>query len=278
MPSTFNAMMMMMMLLPCLLFVSSSRAAYVEADSKRYVQFASASYCPEAKIAAWSCIHCLPGSSFLGNLSSATADAFGYLAYDSTEHAIVLSFRGSYNIPNWIDDFEAVQTVPWYDHKTARVHAGFYKVFMSLQHQVITQVKAATKKYPTAKVVVTGHSLGAALSVLAAIDIYFNATVRVSSVYNYGDPRVGNQAFAQLYNSTISGQVTYRVINNADIVPHLPALNMGYWHVPSEIWYHGTSYKVCDNTGEDPSCSDSIKIGYDVTDHMTYMGVVMSSC
>ena len=45
--------------------------------------------------------------------------------------------------------------------------------------------------YPYAKIIVTGHSLGAALSVFAALEI--NTKIApVYRLYNYGEPRVGN--------------------------------------------------------------------------------------
>lgn len=48
---------------------------------------------------------------------------------------------------------------------------------------------------PTAYIYLTGHSLGAALSVLAALDIK-TTFGRVDAVYTYGLPRVGNKPFA----------------------------------------------------------------------------------
>lgn len=51
------------------------------------------------------------------------------------------------------------------------------------------------EKYPTAKFIITGHSLGAAVSTFAALDIHHRIRP-VKSLYNFGSPRVGNAHFA----------------------------------------------------------------------------------
>jgi len=39
-------------------------------------------------------------------------------------------------------------------------------------------------------------------------------------MYNYGSPRVGNWEYSSKVDSTFAG--FYRVVHNADIVPHVP--------------------------------------------------------
>jgi hypothetical protein len=41
-----------------------------------------------------------------------------------------------------------------------------------------------------------GHSLGGALAMLAATDLHSNHSIAAAGVYTFGQPRVGNQAFA----------------------------------------------------------------------------------
>jgi predicted lipase len=54
----------------------------------------------------------------------------------------------------------------------------------------------------------------------------------VVTFYTYGQPRVGNAAYA----STFAGLVSeYRVVHYADIVPHLPPEVLGFHHVPTEV-------------------------------------------
>eukprot|EP00755_Sulcionema_specki_P024945 Sspe_Gene.82218::Locus_53875_Transcript_1_2_Confidence_0.400_Length_1173::g.82218::m.82218 len=91
-------------------------------------------------------------------------------------------------------------------------------------------------------------------------------------MWNYGCPRVGNTAFAGWYMKTVTHS-EYRMVHDKDIVPHLPLEDMGFHHVGREVWeMKNKTYVMCDGSGEDPTCSDSI-IGDSVSDHLSYMEV-----
>merc|ERR1711879_618427 len=94
------------------------------------------------------------------------------------------------------------------------------------------------------------------------------------NVYNYGLPRVGNQNFANYYSSLVPN--TFRVVNGHDIVPHLPPMSLGFYHVSTEVWENpgeSLSFRICDGTGEDPNCSDSQTLDLSVYDHLHYLNV-----
>lgn len=69
---------------------------------------------------------------------------------------------------------------------------------------------------------------------------------------------------------------TFRVVHYRDIVPHAPPTRFGYWHMYNEIWYDQASneYRFCNDSGEDPLCSDSQTI-LSPADHMVYLGIEM---
>jgi len=50
------------------------------------------------------------------------------------------------------------------------VHQGFLVTYQSIKDEVLTYVHSLHAKYTTARIVVTGHSLGAAESMLGAVD------------------------------------------------------------------------------------------------------------
>lgn len=50
------------------------------------------------------------------------------------------------------------------------------------------------EKYPTARIVVSGHSLGAALSTFCAADLV-EKKINNFLWYNYGSPRIANESF-----------------------------------------------------------------------------------
>ena len=64
-------------------------------------------------------------------------------------------------------------------------------------------------------------------------------------------------------------------------MPHNPSSGYPFyfWHTAHEIFEDkaGTTYRQCDSTGEDPTCSDQFFLGLDISDHLLYMGSCMSS-
>jgi len=93
-------------------------------------------------------------------------------------------------------------------------------------------------------------------------------------LFNFGSPRLGNKAFTDFAKKLV-GEKTYRVVHYRDIVPHLPFVWLGFHHISQEVWYTdemSTNYKVCDDTGEDFSCMDSV-VYLDPGDHTTYLNL-----
>jgi predicted lipase len=148
---------------------------------------------------------------------------------------------------------------------------------------MINYILTESSKHSTKKIKLTGHSSGAANVMLLAYDIARTGAVgledfTVSSLFTFGEPRVGNTAFA---NSVISLEIPHtRVVHYRDIVPHVPPHTFGFHHSPQEIWYDvedSSHYVECSETdGEDASCSYSDWF-FDASDHCTYIAVSICS-
>jgi len=126
--------------------------------------------------------------------------------------------------------------------------------------------------FPDLPIVSTGHSLGAAVSAIAALDLREQGFDNVQA-WTFGQPRFGNKALAKYFDKMVP--VRRRVVNQADLVPHLPLRSLDYYHPSTEVWFSKdyTNYVICDDSGEDPTCSDSLEF-YDwrPQEHVLYLG------
>jgi triacylglycerol lipase len=123
------------------------------------------------------------------------------------------------------------------------VHHGFYQAYLDVREQVADRVSSLmigaarnpNDAQPTLPIYVTGHSLGAALALLCALDLDNRGFV-IGGVYTFGGPRVGDVAWLDLYDASLK-EKTFRFVNELDIVPRVPGLLMGYRHVGHEVFF-----------------------------------------
>lgn len=85
------------------------------------------------------------------------------------------------------------------------IHDGFGKTQGRTADLVLSTVKSALASTGATNVLVTGHSLGAAVASLDAVMLQQNLdpSINITTVV-FGLPRVGNQAWADLVDSTVS--------------------------------------------------------------------------
>ncbi|KAF7721089.1 hypothetical protein EC973_005419 [Apophysomyces ossiformis] len=251
-------------------------------DLVHYTYLSANAYCrsvvPGGK---WDCAHCkptLPDGELVTTFSSLFYDTNGYIIRSDKKKQIDLAFRGTNSFRNFVADFDFLST-KYTPVEGARVHGGFYKAYLEVAEKVVTNMRKQLDKYPDYKVVVTGHSLGGALAVLGAMDLY-QRDERFSkdnmSIYTYGGPRVGNPDFA--YYVTGTGIKLLRTVNGRDIVAHLPPQSFGYLHPGVEYWIKGGNVKVCDKTLETSLCSNSIVPFTHIFDHLAYFKINVGLC
>lgn len=154
-------------------------------------------------------------SSFTANSVLTDKELFGFIA--ESDKQIVIVFRGTNTTSDWISDAIARQTVFPYAKDGGLVHKGFLDIYNSARKQIMT---AIAKLSPRKTFYLTGHSLGGCLAALCAADLATNTRFKQPSIYTYGSPRVGNPAFASLFNHRTGPH--YRIYNTNDIVPELP--------------------------------------------------------
>ncbi len=104
---------------------------------------------------------------------------------------------------------------------------------------MISAVRGYIADHPDATIIVTGHSLGAAMSTFAALDIKQQINPKNEIIfYSFGSPRTGNQAFTDYIFSQYPEGAYQRIVHYNDIVPHLPPTEMGFNHAGDEVFYN----------------------------------------
>jgi predicted lipase len=150
---------------------------------------------------------------------------------------LMFSFRGSDDLKNWISNLKFwKKQIPYQNKDTKiRVHSGFYDAYQTIKEDILEFVEQYIKEdCPTSYCIdIMGHSFGAALAVLCAVDLQYHFPKVQFNVILFGCPRVGNRAFAKSYNRRIIK--TLRVENGNDLVTKLPFKFLGFKHVGIRI-------------------------------------------
>lgn len=173
------------------------------------------------------------------------SDVVAVISWSS--QTLLISFRGTSSRENIRSDMNAwrVNHPPTRGHllKCTRplVHEGFlcawHKSNFSkiILNRVIQIVNGDGFHKDSARVILTGHSMGGALAVLASMDIARYCGVASDNIvcYTFGGPRVGNHAFRSEYNATVPN--TWQVVNDNDLVPSIPSFGPFFAHVGTRV-------------------------------------------
>ena len=206
---------------------------------KMLLNFPTASYCLD-KLESWDCATCnksleMKEVTIVGNY---LMNSFGYVGYSQYLNEIVVAFRGSRNLNNWIQDIKlSMPDCPFPNApEGVQVHLGFLESWLFLRDEVVSSLRRLSTKYRDASLLITGHSLGGAISSLAAIDLLCNYGFEFIKwrVMTIGQPRVGNLEFAKWIDQ--SDIIIFRIVNQNDLTPHLPTRFMGFTHHRGEVF------------------------------------------
>jgi len=145
------------------------------------------------------------------------------------DKGIILAFKGTTSIEDWLTNVKIRKVTG--SLGGTKVHSGF----KSALDCVWARVESTVSEFQNGKshsLWITGHSLGGALATLATAR-FLDSGRAVKALYTLGQPRVGDEAFSDVFNVSFSS--VYRLVNNEDIVTRIPFL--GYKHVGQEIYF-----------------------------------------
>ena len=181
-----------------------------------------------------------------------TQSAF-YMGVNPVQKRIIASFRGTQSIR---EVFKTDVDVPFADAAKinsafgggdAKIHQGFVNHYLINAQAVQGNLTMLAKKFPDYPITITGHSLGAALALIAGMDFAMSPNskefVNRLGVVTFGEPRTGNMNWAKLATAQLMDH-HFRVEHRGDFVPHLPTTMDQYFHAGPQVRLSG---KFLDN-------------------------------
>jgi len=158
-------------------------------------------------------------------------DTQGFTALSNDTLYIV--WRGSSSPKDFLKDAQ-VKKVNFVE-PGEKVHNGFYTAFSSVKEDLYSSINfILSKKLDKIKsVVICGHSLGAALTVISSYMICkdFPQIAHLVKNVTVGCPRVGNSTFKDNYNKLVPKSI--RIVNDKDLVTRIPKI--GFTHINEGI-------------------------------------------
>ncbi|KAJ7093505.1 Alpha/Beta hydrolase protein [Mycena epipterygia] len=250
--------------------------------------FAAAAYCVRAGL--WNCGDAcdkIPDTQLVFTIGDDAATPDVYVAYSQSRNQIIVGHEGTdpsqilsvendiHFSPTPLLTILNVAGTP----EGVEVHNGFQTAWVQTSTGVLSAVQQLQAQVPDASILVTGHSLGAAISLLDAIFLKQQLPSNTSiEVVGFGRPRVGNPVFADWVDGMFEKNNTF-VVSRDDPVPHVPLLAQGFQHESGEVWIKDNSTTLACDGQENPNCSDTIGVLDAVTgvsDHTgPYFGVNM---
>jgi predicted chitinase len=237
-------------------FVAAAYAMY-DGDPNNLMPTQPASFPPLYRLAA--SIHM---QDFV--LTSTGPVFYGFVAQSTANpNEFVLAIRGTSNWVEWWDDANSGSMQPFKVPGCGSVGDGFARIYDTIEvveypaaapmaagapkslksaggfSQQIAALVTRHAPAPTAAfarsavVSVAGHSMGAALATLYALDNAKTDQIRNPLVCTFASPRVGDNAFAQAFNNL--GLTSWRIENSPDLVPKLPPQFLGFEHVDALV-------------------------------------------
>ncbi len=172
--------------------------------------------------------------------SSSKTDTQAFVVGD--ENKIIVCFRGTEGkFADWLTDANLIKKKWTKASHKGDVHSGFYGALSSIWKDVYKEV--VTLRTNKQSIWITGHSLGGALAALSAATFELQKPrLSINGVYTFGQPRIANHKFSKKYNNKLK-DITFRCVNNNDVVTRVPPQAMGYRHV-GKLMYFDTKGKL----------------------------------
>ncbi|KAG5176456.1 Alpha/Beta hydrolase protein, partial [Tribonema minus] len=165
------------------------------------------------------------------------------VATNNETSTILVAFRGSASNRDWFSNLVASDLSPvrprlsapgWADTDEAddfKANSGVQEDFQSVVIEELNSCVSAYLSEGFSKVIVTGHSRGGAHATHFTLLLVGNGLVQPPDItlITFNSCRVFNAALAKQFNKHLKMRYT-RIVQEGDVVPHLPLKKYGYKH------------------------------------------------
>lgn len=156
--------------------------------------------------------HSVRDATLVSAFTGKTAHLPGYIAYRPHTKQLVLAFSGTTTLTQAFYDTRALK----HRHPSRRgnVHSGFWKLYKGIKSFALEAIRKALTDYQdAAEFVITGHSMGAAVSHLLLIDILRDENlVSIGPIplklVVFGAPRSGDKFLVKYWSELLDSRRT----------------------------------------------------------------------
>jgi hypothetical protein len=138
--------------------------------------------------------------------SSITGTVPAYVAFRPSTRQLVVAISGSCRFMHALYDIHAFK----HAHPIGRgcaVHTGFWKIYQGIRSRLCDAIRAGVREHDVAALVITGHSMGGAVSYLLAVDILADSSQIPSGlpikIVVFGAPRCGNATMSRCWHELV---------------------------------------------------------------------------
>ena len=156
----------------------------------------------------------LRGSELISAFRGTVAELQVYIAYRPSTKQLMVAFSGTSSISQTFRNIDA-RLVAYPGREHCAVHAGFWRLYSGVRSRVLSELDKAVSKYAVEEIVSTGHSMGAVMCHLFALDVMEVDTAEDSfqtrpsitvplKLALFGSPRLGNQALQEHWRRVVA--------------------------------------------------------------------------
>jgi len=202
------------------------------------------------------------GLQLVREIHGGSMDEYAYVARNVVRGEATVVFRGSCTLKNVLTDIDMVRGgaeklaaaeklaeatgMPLAEMAGAdmTLHHGFVDAYLAVREELLETLVELSREHelahgvdsPPLDVHITGHSMGGAIAMLAAIELehlrrehHFH--VAKPQTYTFAAPRLGDAFFADLFTRTFPEPSDHWALQApSDAVPHLPFSAWGFRH------------------------------------------------